>query len=142
MTDRKGIHMKRTGIRRSALPLLTAGALLAVSALAVQASAARADTTPVGPLPKGPVSTVETSRGLLVAVALPRQKKTSGLVWRLARRVDPSIARQVSEADVGASVVVVFRAVGIGKASIVFALTRGEGSGKALRSHTTRVAVS
>jgi hypothetical protein len=134
--------VKRTAIRRSGLALLASGTLLAAAVLAVSASAARADTTPIGPLPKGPISTVQTSRAALVAVALPRQSEASGRVWRLARAVDPSVARQISEADVGGSVVVVFKAVGRGKATIVFALTRGEGSGKALRSHTTRVTVS
>jgi hypothetical protein len=40
----------------------------------------------------------------------------------------------VSEADVGPSVVVVFRAVHRGKATVAFALTRGESSPKALRA--------
>jgi hypothetical protein len=42
---------------------------------------------------------------------------------------------------VGTSVVLVFRAVGAGKASIVLALTRGESSGKAVRAVTYRVTV-
>ncbi len=116
-------------------------ALVAASMQVVPASAARADATPVGALPKGPVSTVTTQPGLLVAVALPRQKEASGLVWRLARNVDAKVVRQLSEADVGSNVVAVFKVVGFGKTSIVFALTRGE-RGKAFRSHTTRVAAS
>ena len=52
---------------------------------------AAADSTPVGPLPKGPVASVVTTRGALVAVALPRQSAAGGLVWRLARRVDPAV---------------------------------------------------
>jgi hypothetical protein len=133
--------MNRERVRRSAVALLAAGMLLGISAPVVSASAARVDSTPVGPLPKGPVSTGKTKRGQLVAVALPRQKAAGRLVWRLARTVDRNVVRQVSEADVGPSVVV-FRAVGRGESSIVFALTRGEESEKALRSHTTRVDVS
>jgi hypothetical protein len=40
----------------------------------------------------------------------------------------------VSEADVGPTVVVVFQARRIGRAEVVFALTRGESSPKAIRS--------
>jgi hypothetical protein len=76
-----------------------------------------------------------------VAVALPRQNASSGLVWRLARQVDPSVLRQVSEADVGSSVVVVFRALHTGSARVVFALTRGDSSRRALRSRTYTVRV-
>jgi hypothetical protein len=99
---------------------------LVVSSAALLAAPARAGAPPVGPLPPGPVTTVTIARGELLAVALPRQKASTGLVWRLARRVDPKVARQVSEADVGVSVVVVFRIVAGGRASLVFALTRGE----------------
>lgn len=116
------------------IPLLVAivGATVAIPA----ATSASADATPIGPLPKGPVTTIETARGSLVAVALPRQNPSTGLVWRVARRVDSRVLRQVSEAEVGASVVLVFRATGKGEASIRFGLTRGESSGKALRSAT------
>ena len=41
---------------------------------------ASADATPVGPLPAGPVSTITAKRGTLVAIALPRQQPSSGLV--------------------------------------------------------------
>jgi len=100
------------------------------------ATSASADSTPIGPLPEGLVTTIETARGSLVGVALPRQNSATGLVWRVARRVDARVLKQVSEADVGASVVVVFRAIGKGNATIRFGLTRGESSGKALRSAT------
>jgi hypothetical protein len=92
------------------------------------------DSTPVGPLPAGPVTTILTSRGSLVALAVPRQRPASGLVWRIARPVNPTVVKQVSEADVGSSVVLVFRAVRAGSAAIVLALTRGESSGSALRA--------
>jgi hypothetical protein len=114
------------------------GGMTASAVLFSGVGAAEASAPPVGPIPKGPVSTVTTEKGQLVAIALPR--KATGLVWRLARHVDPAVLRQVSEADVGASVVVIFRATGRGTARVVFALTRGETT-HALASvtHTVRV---
>jgi len=125
-----------THVRRAAASLVVAGC---ASALAIGVAAA--DSTPVGKLPPGPRSTIAAERGTLVAVALPRQKPSTGLVWRLARQVDPSVLRQVSEGDLGASVVVVFRAVHPGSAKVVFALTRGDTSPRALRSRTYTVKV-
>jgi hypothetical protein len=93
-----------------------------------------ADAAPVGTLPRARVTTVVTHPGSLVAVALPRAAASTGVVWRLARRLDASIVPQVSEADIGPSVVVVFRARRVGRAEIIFALTRGESSPKALRA--------
>src|SRR4051812_3744874 len=87
---------------------------------------ASASSTPVGPVPAGPVIQVAAPKGTLVAVALPR--KSNGLVWRLAREVDPTVLRESSEADIGPNVVIVFRAVGKGVTKVVFALTRGERS--------------
>lgn len=115
--------------------------LVTAAAGATAASSASADSTPIGPLPKGPVTTIETARGSLVAVALPRQNPSTALVWRVARRVDARVLKQVSEADVGSSVVLVFRATGKGKATIRLGLTRGDSSGKALRSATYQVQV-
>lgn len=109
-----------------------------VSAVAF-ATAASADSTPIGKIPTGPVSSVVTPKNGLVAVALPRQ--ASGLVWRLARNVDARVLRQVSEADVGANVVIVYKAVGSGNVSVVYALTRGDSSSKAVRSSTYKVRV-
>jgi hypothetical protein len=116
---------------------------LAASALAAGvlslAGGALADSTPVGPIPPGPVSTITTKRGQLVAVALPHASARSGLAWRIARRYDPSIVREVSEADVGANVVLVFEVVGKGRTSLVFALTRGDASSKAVKSSTHEI---
>jgi hypothetical protein len=47
-------------------------------------------------------------------------------VWRIARPVNAKVVREVSEADVGNSVVIVFKAVGSGNANVFFGLTRGE----------------
>ena len=124
-------------------PLLTAlrRSLLAGSLLALAATPALADSTPIGALPPGPVTTVTTHLGLFVAVALPHPAD-KGLGWRLARQVDPKVVRQVSEADVGRNVVVVYRVTGTGRASIVFALTRGDASSKALGTITQKVRVA
>jgi hypothetical protein len=85
---------------------------------------ADASAPPVGPLPKGPLTTIRAGSGSLVAVALPHRR--GGLVWRLARRVDPRVLREVSEANVGRDVVVVYRAGRPGLARLRFGLTRGE----------------
>jgi len=130
------MNMSGRAPRRALMSAVVAGC---ASALAI--GVARADTTPIGTLPQGPHSTITSPRGSFVAVALPRQNPSSGLVWRLARQVDPSVLRQVSEADVGSSVVVVFRALRTGSARVVFALTRGDSSRRALRSRTYTVRV-
>jgi len=116
-----------------ALALAGAGVALAIAA------AARADSTPVGALPRGFVTSVTTSPNQLVAVALPHAPESTGLVWRIARRYDSNVVRETSEADVGANVVVVFKVVGRGKTSIVFALTRGDTSSKAVKSATHNI---
>jgi hypothetical protein len=118
--------------------LLVIPAVVAAGATAVGAAG---DSTPIGPLPAGPVTKIQTTRGQLVATALPRQRAASGLVWRVARQVDSRVLVQVSEADVGQSVVVVFRAVGRGNATVRFAATRGDSSSKAVKSATFRVTV-
>jgi hypothetical protein len=114
-------------------------AALVVFAVLAFAGAAQADSTPVGPLPKGPVTTVATSPNQLVAVALPRATAKSGLVWRIARQYDSTVVREVSEADVGPNVVLVFKVVGRGTTSLVFALTRGDTSPKAVKAVTHRI---
>jgi hypothetical protein len=102
--------------------------LAVLCAVAVAASvlvlSAEASAPPVGPLPKGPTTTIRTQPGSLVAVALPH--RSGGLVWRLARPVSPKVLVQVSEANVGRDVVVVYRATGSGKATLAYGLTRGE----------------
>jgi hypothetical protein len=112
---------------------------VAVTIGLISAPAGRADSTPVGALPLGPITTTTTKPGLLVAVALPHAGSGSGLVWRIARRYDARVVKQVSEADVGPSVVLVFKVVGRGQTSLVFALTRGDASSKAVRSATHKI---
>jgi hypothetical protein len=112
-----------------------------VVALAV-CGAAFADSTPVGPLPAGKVTSVSTPRGTLIAVALPRQKASTGLVWRVARAYNAKVVKQVSEADVGSSVVLVYRAAGKGKTSVILALTKGDTSPKAVKAATYRITVT
>jgi hypothetical protein len=129
--------MTVTAVRTRSLVLATAS--VAVALTLSSAGPSRADSTPVGPLPAGPVTTIATKPGLLVAVALPHASPSSGLVWRVARRYDSVVLRQVSEADVGGSVVLVFKVGGKGTTSLVFALTRGDASSKAVKSATYRV---
>jgi hypothetical protein len=111
-------------------------ALLLVPVLAV--GSASGNATPIGKLPRGPVNVVTTERGQYVAASLPH---LDGLSWRVARAVNTKVVRQVSEGDVGDTVVVVFRAVGKGKATISFAATRGDSGSKAFRATTYRVTV-
>jgi hypothetical protein len=106
------------------LRLVAAGA--ASAAMLALTLPAGATAPPVGPLPQGPTTTVRAHTGSLVAVALPH--RTGGLVWRLARGVSPRVLVQVSEADVGKDVVLVYRATRPGHAKLAFGLTRGETS--------------
>jgi hypothetical protein len=121
------------------MPRIVLALAALVSSVVPFAAVASADSTPIGKIPAGPVSTVVTPKSGFVAVALPHQK--SGLVWRLARNVDQRVLRQVSEADVGTNVVIVYKAVGAGNVSVVYALTRGDASSKAVRSSTYKVRV-
>ncbi len=99
--------------------------IVTISALAtVLASSALATAPPIGPLPGGPTSKIHTQPGQLVAVALPH--RAGGRVWRVAGAFDGSRLREVSEADVGPNVVLVFRALRAGNATLSFGLTRGE----------------
>jgi len=103
---------------------LVAAASVLTATLATVAGARTAAAPPVGPLPSGPTSTIQTQVGQLVAFALPH--RPSGRVWRIARAIDSKVLVQVGEADVGANVVLVFRAKGKGSATVSFGLTRGE----------------
>jgi hypothetical protein len=110
-------------------PLIT---LLSIAALGGGAAIAFADSTPIGPLPAGPAATIDVQHGELVALALPQ--RTPGRVWRVARPFDANVLRQVSEANVGRSVVLVFRARSAGRTTVSIALTKGDTSAKALDS--------
>jgi hypothetical protein len=74
-------------------------------------------------LPAAKVTTVKTTRGQLVSIALPTRR---GYVWRVARPVPARVVRQVAEGDLGSNVVLVFRTVARGRGSIVLAETKGE----------------
>jgi hypothetical protein len=119
-------------------PMLRSTVLAAVLAALVLASGVFAAATPVGPLPNGPTTTISAARGTLVSVALPH--RSGGKVWRQANTVDQMVLNQVSEADVGASVVIVFKAAGKGTTKIVYGLTKGE-TKKAYASQTFTVTV-
>lgn len=116
---------------------------LTLVAAAVLAGPLGASAPPVGPLPLGPVVTMTVPRGALFAIALPSRPASTGLVWRAAGGVNPSvpgIVRPLWESDVGASVAVIYKAVSAGKATIRYGLTRGE-TLKAYASITYRVTV-
>ena len=115
---------------------------IAASVAALATPAALADSTPVGPLLPGPVTTMTAAHGTLIAIAVPRRKASTGLLWRIARTVSPRVLRQVGEADIGPTVVLVFRSVGRGRATVVLALTKGDTSAKAVASVTYRVRVT
>lgn len=119
--------------------LLALASASVAAGLLVGAGSVRADSTPIGALPAGPVTSTTTKAGQLVAVALPKSSDASGLVWRLARSYDSTVVKEVSEGDLGSSVVLVFKVVGRGDASLVFALTRGDASSKALKSVRYRI---
>jgi len=114
--------------------------LAAATAALLLVAAASASAPPVGRLPAGPTTTIRTQPGALVAVALPH--RGSGLVWRLARGVDPKVLVEVSEANVGRDVVVVYRAKGRGHVRLAYGLTRGEtvGARESLTYDVTSVA--
>jgi hypothetical protein len=118
-------------LRRSTVLLVSVAGL-------VLAAGAGASATPVGPLPPGPVTTISTVGSSFVSVVLP--KGAQGRVWRQARQYDGHVLRQVSEANVGANVVVVFKAVGHGSTKVVYGLTRGE-TRKAYASATFNITV-
>ena len=104
---------------------------------------AHADSTPVGPLPAGPVQTITVKKGQLVALALPRPSRSSGLVWRVARAYDAEVVRQTEEADVGSSsIVVVMKATGTGRTTVYFAQTRGDAGTQALKALRFKITVT
>jgi hypothetical protein len=113
--------------------------LFLVGALGGGAAVALADSTPIGALPRGPASTIAVQHGELVALALPQ--RGGGRVWRVARPFDAKVLRQVSEANVGTSVVLVFRARSAGTTTVSLALTKGDSSSKALEARRFRVQV-
>jgi hypothetical protein len=124
---------------KTTLYITTLTAVL-VSAVLLAAVPAGSSAPPVGPLPPGQVTTVAAKRGTFVAVALPAQTSSSGLVWRLARG-NPAIVREVAERSLSPTVVIVFKAVARGEATVSYGLTKGE-SKKAYKSVTYKVTIS
>src|SRR3954471_5680782 len=104
--------------------------LFAIAALGGGAAIAVADSAPIGALPAGPGATIDVQHGELVALALPQ--RSAGRVWRVARPFDARVLHQVSEATVGRSVVLLFRAGSAGRTTVSLALTKGDASAKAL----------
>ncbi len=112
--------------------------VLAATAVCLFTTVASATAPPVGKLPKAQLTTVSVAHGGLVSVALPA--RAAGFEWRLARQVDTNVLRETGEADVGANVVVVFKAVHPGTATVIYALTKGE-TPKAYKAIEYRVVV-
>jgi hypothetical protein len=111
-------------LTRFRIPLMLVTCAVSAALTATLATAANATAPPVGVLPTGPTSMIRTQPGQLVAVALPH--RAGGKVWRVAATIDPKRLRQVAEADVGSSVVLIYRALAAGSATVEFGLTRGE----------------
>ena len=101
-----------------------APALGLAAVVLVLAASAAASAPPVGPLPAGPTAKITTARGELFAVALPAQP--SGRVWRLKGSIDTRVVREVREANVGSTVVIVFSAAGRGTTTLAYGSTKGE----------------
>ena len=120
---------------------IATAALAAAIAVAVAIAPASAGPVKVGDLPKGPTTRIEVAHGGLVAVALPRPHESTGMIWRVARKIDAEVLEQVSEAETGDAIVLVFRAVGRGDAVVRMAQTKGDSSPKAKRAQTYRVRV-
>ena len=99
-------------------------ALPIAAACLVLAAPAVADAPPVGPLPAGPTTHITVKRGELFSVALPAQP--AGRVWRLKGSLNAKVVREVTEANVGKLIVVVFKATGKGTTTLSYAGTRGE----------------
>jgi hypothetical protein len=117
---------RRAEIEPSRYPRLLAvlGTAAAIAILLATSTGAMASAPPVGALPPGPVSSLVVVKGEPFAIALPHS--SGGRVWRIARPFDSRVVGQVSEADVGSNVVLVFRASGTGTTTVAFGLTRGE----------------
>ena len=63
-----------------------------------------------------------------MAFALPH--RSAGRVWRVARKFDAKVVQQVTEGDVGPTVVLVFKATGKGTTTVAFGLdARRDGEG-------------
>ena len=123
--------------------LLTTLAFLAACSTMGLVESAHADSTPVGPLPAGPVQTITVKKGQLVALALSRPSRSSGLVWRVARAYDAEVVQQTEEADVGdSSIVVVLKATGTGRTTVYFAQTRGDAGTQALKVLRFKITVT
>ena len=112
---------------------ITAGAAIVALALTVSALASARPSGRCRPArsPRSRRRRARSSRGASVA---------RGQVLATGARREPDVLVEVSEANVGSSVVIVYRAVGAGSVSVRYGLTRGE-TRKAYASATFNVHV-
>jgi hypothetical protein len=111
----------RSAIWTRTVPVRPLAILCLAGALA---GAALASAPPVGPLPPAKVTRITAPRGSLISIALT--VRNGGYVWRIARPFNARVVGQVSEGDIGPAVILVFKAVGRGRTTIVVAETKGE----------------
>jgi hypothetical protein len=104
-------------LRRSTMLLVTA------CALAIVANAA-ATAGPIGPLPPGPTTTISAPAGTLVSAVLPAGAQ--GRSWRQAGTYNTKVMSEVTEANVGKTVVIVFKTHAKGTTTVKYGLTKGE----------------
>jgi hypothetical protein len=122
------------------MPFRLAFVAVIAGLLVLPVSASVASAPPVGPLPPGQITTINATRGTLIAVALPGQPSSSGLVWRLAGAVNAKVLLQTAERNSGRDVIVVYKAVSAGGATVAYGLTKGE-TRKAHKSVTYKIRI-
>lgn len=111
---------------RPRVALRAALALSACAAALVAPALARAEATPVGALPKGPVFRIGVLRDGTFVVRAPKRPAKTGLVWRIARPIDPKVVREIAEGEDRLNVWIRFKAFKAGVVRVVLGLTFDE----------------
>ena len=111
---------------RPSRALRAALAVSACTAALAAPSLARAEATPVGSLPKGPVYRITVLRDATFVVRAPKRPAKTGLVWRIARPIDPKVAREIAEGEDRLNVWIRFKAFKAGVVRVVLGLTFDE----------------
>jgi hypothetical protein len=97
--------------------------LITLCAVSIVAGAG-ASAGPIGPLPPGPTTTISAPTGTLVSAVLPPGAR--GRSWRQAGSYNTKVMSEVTEANVGKNVVIVFKTHAKGTTTVKYGLTRGE----------------